>query len=262
MLMYRGKKMMEILRLACFALPLVALTACGDPDNDNVPVNEEAIFLIIDEESIDNGNAPNDFSETDVNDQLARVGLREPLRYFRENAGRDITLYTGQVGDEGWFALRVAPGSWRDAGPTAWGLNNYLTPGPGLGAGDDDREVLLDEIPNVVPLRATGFAMLRNRTIFALVYDGDVSVNYSPLRANLQGANLGVVALQVLEVTRRTDGSSSSLPKVKVRILNPIDTGQLPLLLFSNPPIPASSSEPFDIDPPGSVPVIALEPAN
>jgi hypothetical protein len=34
------------------------------------------------------------------------------------------------------------------------------------------------------------------------------------------------------------------------------------MLLFANPPLPNSSSEPFDIDPPASVPDIALELAN
>ena len=76
-----------------------------DPDNSNNKAfdNTTAIFLLIDEESIDNGNEPNNFSDTDVNHSIADIGLRQPLRYFRDNVGKTIDLYTGQVGDEAWF---------------------------------------------------------------------------------------------------------------------------------------------------------------
>lgn len=67
----------------------------------------ESVFLVFDEESIDNGNPPNNFSATAVNDQIARVGQRQTLRFFRENIGRTIDLYTGEVGDEGWHALKT-----------------------------------------------------------------------------------------------------------------------------------------------------------
>ncbi len=75
-------------------------------------------FLVIDEESIDNGNEPNNFSESDPDDNLAEIGLRQTLRFFRDNIGAEIVLYTGQVGDEGWFALKTIPVSWESAGPT------------------------------------------------------------------------------------------------------------------------------------------------
>lgn len=218
----------------------------------------ESVVLVIDEESIDNGNAPNNFSETDVNDQLARVGLRQQLRYFRDNVGKTIELFTGEVGDEGWHALKTIPASWISAGPTGNGTRNFLQAGPGLGGGEDGPEVLLDKIPNVTPLRARGLKMLTGRTILAVVYDGDVSTNYGPLNANLQGANLGVVALEVLDVRRRTDGSSGSLPKVTVRILSADAAASAPLKLFSNAPAPRSSSEPFDINPPATTPAITL----
>jgi len=110
---------------------LLAFSACDDDavlpsDENNVPVTDEtsAIFLLIDEESIDNGNEPNDFSETDVNDQIAEVGLRKPLQFFEANIGQTIELYTGQVGDEGWFALKTIPNSWKSAGPTNNGTQN------------------------------------------------------------------------------------------------------------------------------------------
>jgi hypothetical protein len=221
----------------------------------------ESVFLVIDEESIDNGNAPNNFSETDVNDQLATIGLRQSLRYFRDNVGKTIELYTGEVGDEGWHALKTIPTSWKNAGPTINGTRNFLQAGPGLGGGNDGPEVLLDKIPNVTPLRARGLKMLTGKTILAVVYDGDVSINYGPLSGNLQGANLGVVALEVLNVTKRTDGSSGSLPRVTVRIVSVDAAIASQLKLFSNAPVPRSSSEPFDINPPATVPVINLTDA-
>ncbi len=241
-------------------LLLLAFGACDKSDDRSPADNTAAILLVIDEESIDNDNEPNNFSETDVNDQLAEVGLRKPLRYFEENVGNTIDLFTGQVGDEGWHALKTIPASWISTGPTANGAQNYLAAGPGLGAGDpdDNREVLLDKIPNVTPLRATGLAMLVGQTVLAVVYDSDISTNYSPLNGNLMGANLGVVAFDVLEVTERIDGSSSSLPRVKILIREVTAVAGLSLSLFANAPVPQSSSEPFDIKPPAIVPGIEL----
>ncbi len=253
------------LSAAFFVSAFLLLPACNnDDDTPGLPFDaSRAILLVIDEESIDNGNPPNDFSEVDVNDQLAELGLRQPLRYFQDNVGNTIDLFTGQVGDEGWHALKTIPSSWINAGPTNNGARNYLAPGPGLGAAvpDDDREVLLDKIPDVTPLRATGLAMLVGETVLAVVYDSDISINYSPLLGNLQGANLGLVAFDVLEVRERTDGSSSSLPRVAIRIRDVSEVSDLQLALFSNAPVPQSSSEPFDVAPPGTVPAVDAVPA-
>lgn len=249
--------------LAISASLLLFTAACDDnksTDRTDDPATQ-AVLLVIDEESIDNGNEPNNFSAVDVNDQLARVGLRQPLRYFQDNVGKTIDLYTGQVGDEGWYALKTIPNSWKNAGPTDNGSQNFLAAGPGLGGGDDNREVLLDKIPNVTPLRATGLKMLIGKTVLAVVYDSDISINYSPLNGNLQGANLGLVAFDVLEVTERTDGSTSSLPRVTIAIRSVNDAMAAPLMLFANAPVPQSSSEPFDIKPPVTAPATQLEPA-
>ena len=126
---------------------------------------------------------------------------------------------------------------------------------------DDDREVLLDKIPDTTPLRATGLAMLIGQSVCAVVYDSEVSINYSPLLGNLMGATLGTVAFEVLAVTQRFDGSTSDLPRVAIRIADaePVCAG--PLLLFANAPEPRSSSEPFDIAPPLSPSAPVLEPA-
>lgn len=208
-----------------------------------------SVFLLIDEASIDNGNKPNNFSETDVNDHIAAVGQRQALRYFKYNVGKIITLYTGEVGDEGWNALTTVPASWMQAGPTRNGTRNLLQAGPGLGGGND-KEQLLDKIPGVTPLRATGLKMLVGTTVLALVYDSDISINYSPFTGSLKGENLGLVAFDVLEVRKRTDGSSGSLPAVKIRIREVSEASAASLKLFNNAPRPRSSSEPFDINPP------------
>lgn len=248
--------------LACSAVILLSIASCEkDGANDRNDALYGAVLLVIDEESIDNGNPPNDFSDVDVNDQLAEVGVRETLRYFKEHIGDTIDLFTGQVGDEGWHALMTIPSSWKNAGPTDNGAQNFLAAGPGLGSGDDDREVLLDKIPDVTPLRATGLKMLIGKTILAVVYDGDISINYSPLNGNLMGANLGVVAFDVLDVKERTDGSTSSLPRVTIAIKDVDMAAAMPLMLFANAPVQQSSSEPFDIAPPDTVATPELIPA-
>lgn len=256
--------------LLVVALPM-GMIACDDDEGfgpggpDKGGSLASPILLVIDENAIDNGNEPNNFSATDVNDQLAEVGQREQLKYFSANVGKTIELYTGEVGDEGLHAIKTIPNSWKSAGPTDRGAANFVLAGPGLGSGvngtDDDREVLLDKIPDVTPLRATGLRMLVGSTVLAVVYDSDVSINYSPLNGNLQGANLGLVAFKVLSVTQRFDGSDSSLPRISVMILDAGDADLVNLHLFSNAPVPQSSSEPEDIVPPATASGVVAIPA-
>jgi hypothetical protein len=239
----------------------LSLASCDGDDNDDDGTNNpppgsgtSAVFLIIDEDCIDNGNEPNNFSAPDVNDQLAEIGLRQTLAFFQDNVGQTIDLYTGSVGDEGLFAPRTIPSTWITAGPTANGSQNYFVPGPGLGAPDpdDNREIRLDDIPGVTPLRANGLSMLTGKTVYAVVYDGDISINYSPLRGNLQGANLGIVAFEILSVEARTNGSDGDLPRITVRVKSTGDVAALQLSLFANAPVPQSSSEPFDVTAPAN----------
>jgi hypothetical protein len=251
---------------------LLSGAACQEPSVTGVIIGRDAgipdtnptgalttngvVMLLIDEESIDNGNEPNGFSDVDVNDQKAEVGVRDALAYFADNVGEEIDLFTGTVGDEGWHALKAIPLPWNDAGPTGNGTRNYLMAGPGLGSGnpDDDREVLLDKIPSVTPLRATGLAMLTGQTVCAVVYDGDVSINYGPLLGSLMGANLGVVAFDVGEVVERTDASTGALPRVTITIRDAADVCGGALMLFANAPEPPASGEPYDVAPPSPAP--------
>jgi hypothetical protein len=256
------KRIIKSAALTLSALLLIFTQQACEDDTQLVEFSGSPVFLVIDEESIDNGNEPNNFSGTDVNDQLAEVGVRTPLKYFQDNIGKEIYLYTGEVGDEGWHALKTIPSSWISAGPTTNGLQNYLAAGPGLGGGEDNREILLDEIEKVIPLRAEGITMLKGQTILAIVYDSDISINYSPIKGNLMGANLGTVAFDVLGVTKRTDGSDSSLPRVKIKIRDVTEVRQLNPVLFSNAPEPESSSEPFDITPPTNAQPISVVNAN
>jgi hypothetical protein len=248
-------------------LVFIILGSCltGAENEALSPVFDDYIVLMaIDESSIGNGIEPNDFLEAEVNDQIAAVGQRDQLKYFKENVGNTIDLPTGQVGDEGWFALKNIPNRWVNAGPTGNGSQNYLTPGPGLGAPniDDEREVLLDEIPKLTPLRATALKMLVGVKVIAVVYNSNIGVNYSPLKGNLQGANLGLVAFEVMDVKKRVGGSDSDLPVVTIKILNVEGISKFGVVLFSNAPEPQSSSMPQDTNPPATVEIPVFVLAN
>lgn len=229
-----------------------------------------AVFLVIDEDSIDNGprywpgNAVTftqgtllTFSASDVNDDIAALARRNQLRFFANNVGSTIWLVTGQVGDEGWFAPKTIPASWANTGPTADGLRNFLgnpslsyphNVGPGLGTGGNP-EQFLDNVPNVTPLRAEGLWGLIDRTVCAVVYDSDISINYGPLQGSLKGANRGTVAFKVLDVVHLTGFSSSTLPRVQLQILDANVVCEGPQTLYTDAPIPSSSSVPADVKP-------------
>ncbi len=239
-------------------------------------------FLVIDEDSIDNGNPPNFFDDmvgfgasgADVNDDIPALSQRRELRFFDQNEGLMIKLHTGEVGDEGWFAPETIPQSWADAGPTSDGIRNFVG-NPGLdGTGvhgpfahgstipynvgvelgtcdstENNCETLLDKIPDVNPLRATGLKLLIGKTCCAVVWDSDISINYDPLDGSLKGEKLGVVAFTVDAVTKLEGFSSSTLPEVDLTIRDAETVCEGDLELFIDAPEPISSSEPFDIDP-------------
>ncbi|MAE65247.1 MAG: hypothetical protein CMJ18_13330 [Phycisphaeraceae bacterium] len=188
----------------------------GEGESESSP---PPIVLAIDEDSIDNGNEPNDFSDTDVNDDIADIGVRTQLRYFEQHVGETIELYTGEEGDEGWFSIETVPASWVSAGPTDDGLANFVQAGPGLGTPDSegDREALLDKIPDVTPLHDADLQGLVDKIVCAVVFDSDVSMNYDPLEGSLKGATKGTMAFRVSSVTPQ---SGSELAHVEVEILD------------------------------------------
>jgi hypothetical protein len=216
--------------------------------NGTLTVKKRTYFLVLDEDAVDNGGAPNNFSAAHVNDHIAAIGLRAQLPWFAGNVGRTIELFSGQTGDEGWFALKTIPSSWVSAGPTADGARNLLQAGPGLGSGSN-RERWLDKVPNVTPLRATGLKLLQTHQVCAVVWDSDISMGYGPLNGSLKGANLGIVAFEVVSVSRRTGASSSSLPRVTITVLNAQQTCLEPFRFLTDAPAPSSSSAPNDVNP-------------
>lgn len=215
------------------------------------------VLVVLDESTISNGNEPNDFSDVDVNDDIARLGQRRQLRYFAANVGRLDSLYSGETGDEGFHILKQIPASWRTAGPTTNGARNFLQAGRGLGTPDafGDPESLLDKIAGVTPLRATGLAMLRGQSVCAVVLKSNVDINYLPIEGSLKGDARGIAAFEIVSVTRRRNGSSNSLPVVGIRIQDATTTCAGALQLFSNAPNPRSSSDPLNIAPPATPPV-------
>ena len=116
-------------------------------------------FLLLDPEAIDKDEpaieALADLLDVDpgdlINEDIADKGVRDVLPI---PVGTVLTLRTGEVGDEGWLALKTIPASWEAAGP-ADGLRNYVDAESGLGSGNDP-EALLDKIPDVTPLRTAG----------------------------------------------------------------------------------------------------------
>jgi flagellin-like hook-associated protein FlgL len=232
----------------------------------------KCLFLVIDEDCIDNTSPgyylpPNTgrgvngrtWSASDVNDDRTRLAQRTPLRFFNNpaNFGRQIVIRSGQVGDEGLFAVKTIPNNWATAGPTNDGLKNYIgdpclpyphNVGNGLGTGNDP-ESRLDKIPNVTPLRAAGLKGLIGRTVCAIVYDSDISINYSPLNGSLKGETNGVVAFKVLEVKMAQGFSSSTLPLLTIEIVDPCVAFAGGQELYLNAPVPVSSSVPADITP-------------
>jgi hypothetical protein len=215
---------------------------------------DAATFLLLDGEAIEKETAPTRFSDRDINEDIKGRSQRSVLRWFAANVGRTIDIRGGGVGDEGFHAPTRIPASWMTAGTAGGGVRNLLAAAPGLGGRDNDD--LLDKVPAVRPLRATGLTMLRGRAVCALVIAGDIGTNYAPQYASLKGDALGIVAFDIVETRTNTAESSTSLPFVTIRVRDAQTTCGGPLALFANAPAPRSSSEPNDI----RVPAATLAP--
>jgi hypothetical protein len=175
------------------------------------------IVLVLDETAIDHGPPPHVIPADAVNDLVRSVGLRDPLPYFNARVGSSATLPSGAAGNFGWFALRNVPAAWMSEDGDD-GLVNYLLAGPGLGSPDaaGSRTSLLENVPDVVTLRAAGLNRLVGRRACAVVYDEDIQVMAgTPTTANLNGVNLGMIAFEVTAVDSTPDS-----PGVTVQILD------------------------------------------
>lgn len=148
-------------------------------------------LVIIDEDTIDNGISTIEAAAAAlgvedaylVNDDRPTEVGNPPLRWNELAPGSVVLLPSGQVDDEGWFALpEDAPFSAQDFA---------------LGLVPQDQ---LDPIPDVMPLRNQELFRLLGQRCTAVVYDSDISMNYEPIQGNLQGARYGLFTFTVLDV--------------------------------------------------------------
>lgn len=180
-------------------------------------------LVIIDEDSIDNGtstiedaaNSHNIDSDRLVNDDRSTEVGNPWLRWNTMFPGDVVLIPTGEVDDEGWFALPENPVGKNGA----FSVEDFVA-----GTVPQDK---LDEVKDVMPLRNQDLAKLVGRTCVAIVYDSDISMNYEPIEGNLQGERYGKFAFTVLaaEVPGSIDESQSdtSLYDLWLRVEAPID---------------------------------------
>lgn len=185
------------------------------------------IFLIIDEDSIDNGTKTIEkisFRQPKcgrgnpavcVNDDIANPGVRE-LLFTR---GKDMTpfsglvLPTGQVGDEGLFMFTNSDPQVSLQNGATFTISEFIEASEA--AADENN---LDKIDGVVPLDSADIYALEGQTVCAVVYDSDVSVDVAAGFGNLKGATLGVTGFTVTAVSPNPAGGSY-LPLIKVDLL-------------------------------------------
>lgn len=179
---------------------------------------ECACIVIIDDETIDNdissieqaANNHNVDSSWLVNDDNPVEYGNPWLRWNTNYPGDQVLLPSGETGDEGLFALPEN---------TPWSVEDFIN---GVVPQDE-----LDKISNVTPLHDQELVQLVGKTCIAVVYNSDVSMNYDPDYANLQGARYGLFAFTVLDVippgTLPESGSSTSLYDVQILVESPIN---------------------------------------
>ena len=192
---------------------------------------ESPIFLLIDEDSIDNGiksierisfRSPycgNRNPAVCVNDDIANPGVRE----FLFTRGNDITIVpfaglvlpTGQIGDEGLFMFTQPDPQVSLQNGAQFTVQEFIS-ATGAAANENN----LDKIKGVVPLTRTEINALVDKTICAVVYDSDISVDVPAGFGNLKGATLGRTAFVVTEVNPNPAGGSY-LPLITVDLLSP-----------------------------------------
>jgi hypothetical protein len=211
-----------------------------DPDGDRDVFRStiNSCLVVLDEDTIDKGILSIEQAawghgvESDwlVNDHDPVEYDNPWLNWNLEYPGDAVLLPAGAVDDEGWFALpeqiRAVDGSWklpiRDTkgnkitNSEQW-ISSYI-------AGRIKQEHL-DKVADVVPIGNQDLAALIGRTCVAIVHDSDISMNYAPIYANLQGARYGRFAFTVLGVevpgSIPESASDSSLYGLWLRVERP-----------------------------------------
>ena len=174
------------------------------------------VLLLLDANAVAAEQAPNLFSPEDVNASIAGVGVREPVRFFAQNADETVVLPGGLAGHEGWFAIGQPPSAWLSDPNAGDAAQNFLSAGPGLGSPDAEgnRTSLLASVAGVTPLTVTSLQALAGRDVCAIVFANELP--WSPGGTSLDGPTSGVVAFSVLNALPASDGSV----EVSIRILS------------------------------------------
>ena len=128
-----------------------------------------------------------------------------------------LALPTGERGDEGLFRFANPDPqvSLQNGAQFTW--YEFFT---ATGAAADENN--LDKVAGVVPLGKRDVRNLLGKTVCAVVFDSDVSVDTSDGYGSLIGATLGTTAFHVTKVKRHPD-RGSYLPVIKVHVLGPED---------------------------------------
>jgi hypothetical protein len=196
---------------------------------------EGAKFLMLDEDNIDSGISLSGYgrmsikeiTETDppkcgngntsvcVNDDIAGLYVRT-LLFTR---GRDITPYsglwlpTGQVGDFGMFQFTNPDPQTSNQNGAQFTTQELIS---GTCAASDENN--LDKIDGVKALGAAEINALLGKTVCALVWDSDISWDYSKVEGSLKGATKGLTAFTVQQVSPHPAGGSY-LPLIRVDLI-------------------------------------------
>ena len=184
-----------------------------------------ALVLAIDKDSIGVGTPPNHFSRVDINWWGKGLAEREQLRRFKNHVGDQIVLYTGNLGDAGLFSFTEIPATWskNDSLSDSEALHRFvgnwnecldeLIVDIGFGLGLLPQKYLRD-VPGLTPLDAQGLVRLLNRNVCGVVHNSEIQ------GSDLRGLYLGVVAFRVDSVTDIPGSSSSTLPQIKITVLD------------------------------------------
>jgi hypothetical protein len=160
------------------------------------------VVLLLDRNAIAPNQAPNAFSEPDVNFGIAQLGLRDVLPAFLRNLGRQIALPVGVSGHEGWFTLAAVPSAWASASTSGNPTADFVVAGAGLGSPDEtgNRGSLLDSVPGVKPLSGSDLQGLVGRVVCAVVYQDEIPRTEGG--TSLRGKNLGLVSFSIASVSQ------------------------------------------------------------